>query len=270
MGPAVLHVVEEGGGSIATGVSAGTRLAAARRHRGQSLDQVAAATRIRRHHLQALEAGDLDALPGPVYARGYLRTYAEYLDLDPDDLLAEQPPAAPGLPAPDAARRRLSLGPLTPVHPPARLVLTRPLLAGAGITLAALLFGAYAWREVDSAQTYLGATPTATPALAAPPIASPQPLPSINPAASPAPSATAAAAPAGQVFLAVKASETTWLRVTVDGKNSYASLMSPGGELTFVGQTITLSAGKPSLLVSVAGGEYHELGVLNKVYSADT
>jgi cytoskeleton protein RodZ len=267
-GPAALHVMEDGGGSISSGpgASAGSRLAEARRRSGQSLEQVAAATRLRRSQLQALERDDFAALPGPVYARGYLKTYAEYLGLDPAELLVEQAMLPPALPAPDAARRRLSLGPLTPAHAPARLVLTRPALAGAGLVLAALLFGAYAWREMDSARSFVGAAPAATPAVGAPPIASPQPLPSISPA-----TPAAGAAPAvRQVFVAVKATEPSWLSVSVDGKSAFAGLLNPGDEVTFVGQKVTLSAGKPSLLVALSGGEYHELGVLNKVYSADT
>lgn len=263
-GPAVLHVMEDGGRSITTGASAGTRLAEARRRRGQSLEQVAAATRLRRNQLEALERDDLEALPGPVYARGYLRTYAEYLGLDPLDLVAEQPSVSPD------ERGRLSLGPLAPLHAPARLTLTRPAVAGVGLALVALLFGAYAWREVDSARTFVGAAPAVTPALGAPPIASPQPLPSINPTL-PVLSSPAAPAPATrQVFVAVRATEPSWLSVTVDAKNAYAGLLKPGDEVTFVGQKVTLSAGKPSLLVAVSGGEYRELGVLNKVYSADT
>lgn len=266
-GPAVLHVLEEGGGSITGGATPGRRLAEARRRRGQSLDQVVAATGLRRHHLLALEGDHLEALPGPVYARGYLRTYAEYLGLDPEELLAEQPVASPALPAPATAPHRLSLSPLAPAHPPARLVLTRPVLAGAGLAVAVLLFGAYAWRELDSAQTYAGAAATQTPAAAPPPVASPQPLPSISASAIPPATATPASR---QVFVAVKAAEPTWLSVNVDGKSAYAGLLDPGREATFVGQKVTLSAGKASLLVAVSGGEYQQLGVLNKVYSADT
>jgi len=44
-----------------------------------------AATRVRVANLAAIEDGDIESLPAPVYARGYLRTYARYLGLDPDE-----------------------------------------------------------------------------------------------------------------------------------------------------------------------------------------
>ncbi|HHV61862.1 MAG TPA: helix-turn-helix domain-containing protein [Firmicutes bacterium] len=50
--------------------------------RGLSLEEVQGATKIRHHHLVAMEAGDFDLLPGEVYARGFLRTYADYIGLD--------------------------------------------------------------------------------------------------------------------------------------------------------------------------------------------
>src|SRR3954467_1714267 len=60
----------------------GSSLAEARRTRGLELDQVQQALRIRRRHLEALEADRFDQLPDVVYARGFLREYAEFLGLD--------------------------------------------------------------------------------------------------------------------------------------------------------------------------------------------
>lgn len=53
-------------------------------------------TRIRRRYLEALEAEAFDEMPGPTYAKGFLRTYAIYLGLSPDDLVALYPPFSPG------------------------------------------------------------------------------------------------------------------------------------------------------------------------------
>lgn len=61
---------------------------------GMSLDDVQAATKIRKRYLQALEDGDWSVLPGEVYARGFVRTYAEHLGLDGHALLAQFTPAA--------------------------------------------------------------------------------------------------------------------------------------------------------------------------------
>lgn len=61
---------------------AGARLAAAREGRGLSLRDAAARTHIRENHLAAIEALDLKGLPARPYALGFVRTYAEFLDLD--------------------------------------------------------------------------------------------------------------------------------------------------------------------------------------------
>src|SRR3954469_14097159 len=60
----------------------GSSLAEARRTRGLELDQVQQALRIRRRYLEALETNRFEQLPDVVYARGFLREYAEFLGLD--------------------------------------------------------------------------------------------------------------------------------------------------------------------------------------------
>ncbi len=61
-----------------------------RRHRkqmGQDLKTVAQALRIRYVYLEAIEQGRYDALPGSTYALGFIKTYAEYLDLDEEEVV---------------------------------------------------------------------------------------------------------------------------------------------------------------------------------------
>ncbi len=65
----------------------GEQLRAQRERKGITLEQAAADTRIREKFLTALEAGDYPSLPGAVYTRGFLRNYAEYLDLETDELV---------------------------------------------------------------------------------------------------------------------------------------------------------------------------------------
>ena len=59
-----------------------------RESKGITLEQAAEDTRIRERFLVALESGDHQALPGAVYTKGFLRNYADYLDLDSGDLVA--------------------------------------------------------------------------------------------------------------------------------------------------------------------------------------
>ena len=60
-------------------------LQAARTAAGLSLEDVERATQIRPHHLRALENGDYDALPRPVYVLAYLRKLCELYDVSDDD-----------------------------------------------------------------------------------------------------------------------------------------------------------------------------------------
>ena len=63
-------------------------LRSARESRGLDRARIERDTRIRERYLSALERGAYDELPGDVYARGFLRTYAKYLGLDPDAMVA--------------------------------------------------------------------------------------------------------------------------------------------------------------------------------------
>ncbi len=65
----------------------GELLRAQRERKGITLEAAAVDTRIRDKFITALEEGDYQSLPGAVYTKGFLRNYAEYLDLDPDELV---------------------------------------------------------------------------------------------------------------------------------------------------------------------------------------
>ncbi len=64
----------------------GGRLQNAREERELSLEQVAEATRIPINYLEALESGSFDVFTSDLHARGFLRNYASFLDLDPDEI----------------------------------------------------------------------------------------------------------------------------------------------------------------------------------------
>lgn len=65
----------------------GEALRSTRERRGLSIDEVARETRISPRFLEALEAEAFDELPAPVYVRGFLRSYANYLKIEPQPLL---------------------------------------------------------------------------------------------------------------------------------------------------------------------------------------
>src|SRR5262245_61377956 len=96
--------------------SLGSYLRELREDRGLSLEDLCRATRVPPRYLEALEGDDLGALPGHVFARGFLRAYCQALETPPDEAIAlyhrqagvplPPPPATPGQRVPSAARSR--------------------------------------------------------------------------------------------------------------------------------------------------------------------
>ncbi len=72
---------------MSEGQRLGEMLRQRREGKGITLEQAAEDTRIREKFLAALESGDDRWLPGAVYTKGFLRNYADYLDLDASELI---------------------------------------------------------------------------------------------------------------------------------------------------------------------------------------
>jgi cytoskeleton protein RodZ len=96
----------------------GTALRRAREVRALTLDQAARDTRLRVEQLDALEREEFDVLPGEVYVRASLRTYASYLGLNADEVTGVY---ARGAEAPE------------PVPPPGKLGRVERLIAASRI-----------------------------------------------------------------------------------------------------------------------------------------
>jgi cytoskeletal protein RodZ len=141
----------------------------ARERRGLTIQQIASETRIPWRHLEALEHGNLDAVPAGVYRRAEIRAYADAVGLDRTLALtqydhamessSQQPEAAVGAP-PSTGGMRMSWAALGAV----------------GVVAAATMF-AVSLRGGDSTDVP-ATTASVSPAQASPPAA---------PAASPTP-----------------------------------------------------------------------------------
>jgi cytoskeletal protein RodZ len=105
------------------GPSLPERLLAARERKGVDLFRAERETKIRMKYLAALEQGDYAELPGAVYTKGFLRNYALYLGLDPEDVTRQWKrergdlsiPAEPALAVPKplaAPRQGLTFSPV--------------------------------------------------------------------------------------------------------------------------------------------------------------
>jgi len=67
----------------------GDKLREARERRGLSLRQIANATKISMITLEALERNDIKRLPGGIFSRGVVRSYALEVGLDPESTIEE-------------------------------------------------------------------------------------------------------------------------------------------------------------------------------------
>lgn len=67
--------------------SIGTQLKQAREARGVTLSEAASATRVKLQHLESMEADDFSNMAAAAYARGFIKIYAEYLDVPVEPLI---------------------------------------------------------------------------------------------------------------------------------------------------------------------------------------
>jgi cytoskeleton protein RodZ len=204
----------------------GGRFRAAREARGFSLSEVADQIRIRSVYLAAIEDEAWSAIGAPVYIRGFIRTYARFLKLDPEEAVAAFNAAQPESAAPGT-------GPSEPPRALARPRRTGPLLWVAGI-VAVLLVAFVVYNELTmhaarTAQTPFAAEATETPAAAV--------------GLSPSPAVPAPILGAGANSLALVLSAPSWLRVTVDGNVSMEGTFPAGTSKTFHGKSALVRLG---------------------------
>lgn len=69
----------------------GTRLRQWREYYGQSIEDVSAKTQLQPRLIQAIEAGDIDLLPEPVYVKGMVKRYGDHLGLDGASIAQNMP-----------------------------------------------------------------------------------------------------------------------------------------------------------------------------------
>lgn len=67
----------------------GDTLKQERENQNLSLQDVEQGTSIRALYIEAIESGDYDKLPGEVYAKGFIKNYANFLNLDGDALVKQ-------------------------------------------------------------------------------------------------------------------------------------------------------------------------------------
>jgi transcriptional regulator with XRE-family HTH domain len=169
-----------------------------------SLDDVAERTKISRRYLEAIEEERYDRLPGETFVRGFIRSYAQSIGLDPQDTLLiynqsrlgqEVPPLSTERPS--SARRAWNERSLLWL-----LVVGVVIVGGVLISVVGLLEG---------------------PSL-------------LRWASAPHPGTTNTPSVGGPLMLTVIADSDTWLRVTIDEQESQDMLLSAGQSTKWLGR----------------------------------
>jgi len=282
-------------------VDFGTLLRQAREKRGISLQQVSVTTKISARVLDALERNDPSKLPGGIFSRAFVRSYAQEVGLEPERTVATFVAAFPeesgaeDMPSATTAeeaetfqsRRRVAT------------TLVRVLVISLVVVVLGLIYVTMRGGTATPAPSVSepGAMPPLRPPAAAqqeasaPPAASqpeaaagvPEPAmappsPSIPPqpdvtAGGPVDSAVGQGAP---FVVGIVASDLCWLSVTVDGNRLLARNLQAGERLEYRVRTrVTMIAGNASALaVTLNGKAARPLGgpgqVVTTTITADT
>ena len=248
----------------------GQMLRDARERRGVSLRQIANATKISVGVLEALERNDISKLPGGIFGRAFVRSYAIEVGLDPEAtiqaFIAQFPhdAAIAGHPTSDQVEDHVA------VESEQQTAGTFLWLIAIAVPIAAgLLYFATLGRRPSvepPSPSPAAARPAETPAMGeAPPAAVPAP---VLPAAAPAPAAAPPAA--DHLTIALTAERPCWVSATVDGQKAIERLLQAGEQQTVtVRREMVLTAGDASAIaLQFNGADARLLGKSGEVVTA--
>jgi cytoskeleton protein RodZ len=237
----------------------GTYLRAARRRRRISIERAADDTKIRADFLMRMESDEFDFL-APAYVRGFLKSYARYLHVDPEPLIEDFDRRFGGRvdTAQIIAQQRRSKRRRKGIKEPRKLnswVVAGVVAAGVLVLLAVVGLAqddpaqrARNRRVAGNQEPQPRATPTPTPS----PTPSPTPTPS--------PSPTEILATAEGIELKIVASTgDCWVDVTADGVNTYSDTIPHGESEKFTADNeMSVVLGLPQSVELIVNG--HNLG----------
>jgi len=240
----------------------GSKLREARERRGVSLRQIANATKISVAVLEALERNDISRLPGGIFGRAFVRSYAIEVGLDPEttiqDFIAQFPSdsVTAGHPttvqvedheAHESDRRMASTF--------VRLIAISVPIAGAVIYFG--IAGRPTPGGESAPSTSVEASAPATtadvpPAVAPVPAASPPP---IAPAVATPPPASATPAADDRLTVELTVTRPCWITATVDGRQTINRLLQPREKNTIaVQKEIVVTAGDAAAVSMTLNG----------------
>ena len=217
-------------GDTRVNIDIGQTLREAREEQGRTIEDAARDTRVRGDYLRALEAEEFGVFGGDVYAKGFLLTYARYLQIDPQPLLETY---RRNVQHDDYDPAALAATPVTrqPSPPPPTWVawVVVVIIVMIGVAALAQVFGGRTPEPAQERPPQPAASQTATPA----------PTETATPSPSPSPSPTYEG-----VNLILTFEDASWMRVIVDGQKVFEDVVPRGETVTYQGQdTISIRFG---------------------------
>jgi len=230
-----------------------------REQRLLSYKDVEAATGIRAAYIAAIEDGEYARTPGEVFLKGFIRSYAVFLQLDPDSMLELYRQQRPQTKA-EPEQQQTQVASERAVKLPDTITGSRWMVLAALIVAVTAVVGYGGYRVLSAPAGIVSKNEQQVPAKQA-----------VQPA-NPAGAAPAAVQQGIRVTAAF--SETCWLQVQVDGKEVFEGLMERGQKATWEGRsTVEVhmgNAGAAELQVNQqAIGKLGDPGdVVHKVFTA--
>lgn len=214
--------------------SFGEQLKAAREAQGITLREVSEQTRIALRYLEAMEANDFKVLPGGVFNRSFIKTYAKYIGFDEIEAIRiyQEESHAPS-PA-EEAELALPRHKVFTDDSMARSPLTNLLLVGGVLLLlAAGMYGFLRWYQQPAQPAVATPTPTPSSSASTPAVVvATTPALVTSPAASPGASpATGAPPPATSFSIQLRAKDKPlYVATGTDGALPLVSILLKPGE----------------------------------------
>jgi cytoskeletal protein RodZ len=245
----------------------GGKLRLARERRGISLRQIAASTKISYAVLDALERNDFSKLPGGIFSRSFVRSFAVEIGLDPDETVREF------LEQYDV---NAAAHPEARVHVPDEESAFESQQRVAAVVLKLLLIsvpvvGVILYFTLRSRPSQPGPPPAAQTA-AAPAVTPPVPQPApVSAAAEPMPRETPAiAAAVAPMRLEIHPTAACWVSLTIDGQRVFARVMEAGEiDTREVRDSAVIDVGDAGAFAfSIDGKAGRSLGVTGQVRTA--
>lgn len=252
------------------------------------LAQVANSTRISQRFLEAIEAGNFEALPGIVFARNFVRQYAIFLRIDADPLLAALPrfdiETAPLPNPPEKARKSGWDSFLTPAFTAAAWSVlavgaaagawwyferpkAAPLVATAGPANAQPTQTQTDLQPAQPGTTVISGTPespgpAATQATQLAANAAP-----VDSGTAPAVYTPAAGTSGRSVQVVLTAMESSWVQVTADGRTAFTGILQRNDTRSVAADTaVKVTAGNAGgLQISLNGKTLDRIGDVGQV-----